>query len=141
MKMVDLTCPGCGAQMKYNATERLASCEYCGRMLLVIEDEKESSKALSRMENAELSEEELAERRRKNLLKAQAMSDGYKGLNWQEDRSDFERISQRAWRRGVVDRNDSFWDPSSDETDWSWLKPCVGMICLVCFLVLKLLVR
>ena len=40
MKLIDTTCPHCGAQMQINTEQRQAKCEHCGATLL-IDDEAE----------------------------------------------------------------------------------------------------
>ena len=141
MKMLDLSCPGCGAQMTYREVEKTAYCEYCGRKMLVRFDlEQASEDALSRTKNEEMTEEELAEKRRKNLLKAQAISDGYKNFNWEEDRADFNLTSQNAWRRTPVDSGRSFWDWDPEYSDYepAWVKAVGIVILLMIYIGIKL---
>lgn len=139
MKMFELTCPGCGAQMTYNAAERTASCEYCGKLILLINDS--SSETFSPTKNEKMTEEELAEKRRKNLLKAQAISDGYKNFNWEEDRADFNLTSQNAWRRAPVDFDRSFWDwdPEYSYNDVNWGKILAVLLFMIFLFVLKMI--
>ncbi len=35
MKIIDLNCPGCGANMKANAELKKAICNYCGHEILI----------------------------------------------------------------------------------------------------------
>ena len=40
MRLMDLTCPHCGAQMQVNAELRQAKCEHCGATLLIDDETK-----------------------------------------------------------------------------------------------------
>lgn len=38
MKLIDMTCPHCGANLKVDADQNTAVCEYCGSALLIDDD-------------------------------------------------------------------------------------------------------
>ena len=39
MKIIDLTCPKCGATLKPDLDKKTAVCEYCGHQMLIEQDE------------------------------------------------------------------------------------------------------
>ena len=43
MNILNLTCPGCGAQMIVRPGEKEAVCEYCGHRIIIEEESKEQA--------------------------------------------------------------------------------------------------
>ena len=64
MKLIDMKCPGCGAQMLLDRKNKRAYCEYCGTVMLV-EDNQDVEKLKTELEEKnrlihEMQEKEVA---------------------------------------------------------------------------------
>lgn len=120
MRLMELICPGCGAQLVLEPAAKTAHCDFCGKNLLLVEDNVKltvESLTASRdtapqgtgdnteivnghvKEKKDLSEEELEAVRKARLRKAMIESDRRRGITWTEDRADFDAISRVAWAR------------------------------------------
>lgn len=69
MKVINLTCPGCGAQMIMKPGGKEAVCEYCGHKMLVEDEQSKEQAAYERKMGVLRANEEMKERQKRKAIK------------------------------------------------------------------------
>ena len=52
MKLIDVSCPGCGANLKVNDDKQYIVCEYCNRLFMIDDDVQKVEHSVSNAEQA-----------------------------------------------------------------------------------------
>ena len=69
MKLVNLVCPGCGAQMQVKPGGKEAVCEYCGQRMLIEEEQSKEQAAYERKMGVLRANQEMEEERKRKEAK------------------------------------------------------------------------